>query len=69
MTFRSGLRRDCDGISAARPEWELKTTYKQREKQSILPQTLDRAVESGFLYATNQLSNFYNLNDRTLRAV
>lgn len=69
MTFRSGLRRDYDRVGAERSERESKTACKTDEKQTILPQTLDRAVESGFLYATNQLSSFYNLNDRTLRAV
>ena len=57
MTFPSVLRRDCDQHDEAL----CHILHKTRED---MPQTLDRVVESGSIYASNQLSSFDNLNDR-----
>jgi len=39
------------------------------QEQVEVKQSLDRAVESGSIYHFNQLSSFYNLNDRVHLAV
>lgn len=57
MTFPSGLRRECD----LPIKWRNQFQHKTIEDMS---QTLDRAVESGSIYASNQLSSYDNLNDR-----
>jgi hypothetical protein len=57
MTFPSGLRRECDEPIDRRNH----ILHKTIEDMS---QTLDRAVESGSIYRSNQLSSYYNLNDR-----
>lgn len=57
MTFPSGLRRECDLPVERRNHFQHKTIED-------MSQTLDRAVESGSIYASNQLSSYDNLNDR-----
>ena len=57
MTFPSVLRPDCDALD----KWSGRFLHKTGEE---MPQTLDRAVESGSIYASKQLSSFDNLNDR-----